>query len=258
MTKEYFEVSFTKNDTIKPESVKAGDIADVLKSIENIVVSQIYKKNPQLKKEPVILSLTNIRASSIDLQFHSPFPDVTLTAFEKLGQAIIKNDFSELPSASYEDFNTLVTFTRNQKCVAEFVHQNGRRNVIATITPDIRIVRPPALTGETTLYAKVVRTGGKEPKVELETVDGRTLFCDASIDITTKLGSKLYQTVGLVGKATWDIDLIYIEKFSIEEVLTYEEIPFNKAINELSEATKNYYSDIVDVDQYISKIRGTA
>lgn len=117
--------------------------------------------------------------------------------------------------------------------------------------------RPPALIGETTIYAKVIRVGGQKPKVEVETVNGDTLFCEASIDITTKLGTRLYQIVGLVGTAIWDSELNNIEQFSIKDVTEYANTSIKEAMNELSRLTKEYYSNIDDVEEYISEIRGS-
>ena len=144
------------------------------------------------------------------------------------------------------------------QCAAELSLNNGVRNLIAEITPDMKIERPPALKAETVIYARVVRVGGKEPRVEIETVDGKTLFCAATRDITTKLGTKLYQIVGLIGIAEWDIDLDNIEQFSIKDVTDYEKKPFKEAMDELAKATSPFYSDIANVDDYISKLRGSS
>ncbi len=141
--------------------------------------------------------------------------------------------------------------------MAELVHQDGKRKLIAVITPDTKIERPKPLRGDTTVYATIIRAGGVDPKVELNTINGRTLYCDAPYDITKLLGTKLYQMVGLIGIAEWDIDLNDIEEFTIKDVIDYEKIPFKDAIHELAEITKPYYADIGDVEKYISTIRGS-
>lgn len=251
---EYLEVDFSD---IKPIQIKAGDIANIITAIESMVESQIYQKNPNLKKEPLILSFTSIRSESIDLQFHSPFLKDTISVFQKVGQAINDNNYSGLSETTYKAIDTIAIFTRKHHSRVEFIHQNSKRNVIATITSDTILQRPPALKGETIVYARVIRVGGKEPKVEIETVDGNTLFCQAPIEIITKLGGKLYQIVGLIGSAEWGINLSDIEQFKITGVTDYERTSIKKAIDELAQATKEYYSDINDVEKYISNIRGS-
>lgn len=254
ISQEYLEVDFSD---IKPIQVKAGEIANIITAIESMVESQIYQRNPGLKKEPLILSFTDIRSDSIDLQFHSPYFKDTIAVFQKVGQAINDNNYSGLPEITYKAIDTIAGFTRKHHSRVEFIHQNSKRNVIATIPPDTVLSRPPALIGETTIYAKVIRVGGQKPKVEVETVNGDTLFCEASIDITTKLGTRLYQIVGLVGTAIWDSELNNIEQFSIKDVTEYANTSIKEAMNELSRLTKEYYSNIDDVEEYISEIRGS-
>jgi len=255
-SQEYIEISFSGNN-ISPDKVKVGDIADILKAIEVMIESQVYQKHPEIKKEQVIIGFTRIKSSSIDLQFRSPLPEITFPAFSEIGRGINQRDFSNLPSVSYKAFGIISAFTKKQQCTAELIHQDGKRKSIAVITPDIIIKRPQPLKGETIVYATVVRVGGKEPKVEIETINGCTLFCDAPYEVTKKLGTKLYQTVGLIGIAEWDLDLIDIEQFEIKDVIDYEQIPIKDAINELAKITRTYYSDIIDVEKYISSIRGS-
>jgi len=256
-TREYFEVNFKDNPDVRPETVKAGDIADILQTIESMVESKVFLANPQVKKDQIIVGFTNIRASSVDLQFYSPFKEITKNSFQDIGIAIKNKDFSTLPIPAYKTCNVISSFSKKYKCNAEFVHQNGRKIVLAVITPNTQIQKPPSLRGETTIYAKVVRVGGKEPKVEIETIDGITLFCDASLDVTTKLGTKLYQTVGLAGIAKWDYALNNVEEFSIKDVTEYERIPIKQTINELAKIASEYYTNITDVNKYISELRGS-
>jgi hypothetical protein len=256
VTREYFEVNFKDNKDVRPETVKAGDIADILTAIEAMVEFKVSKTIQQVKKDQVIIGFTNIRASSVDLQFYSPYKSAAKDSFEELGQAINTNNFSKLSIPSFKAGAIVSAFARKYKCDAEFIHQNSKRIVLAKITPNTKVERPSTLKGETTVYAKVVRVGGKEPKVEIETVDGFTLFCEAPIEIVTRLGGKLYQVVGLIGIAKWDYGLNNIEEFSIKDVTDYQRIPFKQAIDELSKITKEYYSDISDVKQYVSDLRG--
>lgn len=254
--REYFEVNFTENKDVRPETVKAGDIAEVIKTVESMVESKVLKNFPDIKRDKVVIGFTNIRASSVDLQFYSPYKDTAKSSFQEIGQAINNNNYSSLPEPSFKACGIISAFSKKYKCNAEFIHQNGKKIVLAKITQNTKIERPRPLKGETTVYAKVIRVGGKEPKVEIETVDNITLYCDAPFDVTKKLGTKLYQIVGLVGIAQWDFSLNNIESFSIKEITEYEKIPFKQAMDELSNVTREYYSNITDVDQYISELRG--
>lgn len=254
-SKDLIELKFFGGD-IKPENVKASEVADILKAVEDMVESRIFQDHPEISKEQVIIGLVNIKSDSLGLQFYSPI-EYAEHAFRELGNAVRTNDTISLPSKSRNALNNIVKFTRNKQCKTDLIISNENREVLVTITPETKIENPPLLKGETTVYAKVVRTGGKEPKVEIESVDGRTLFCDATLDITKVLGSKLYQFVGLIGVAEWDNELNNIEQFSIKDVSDYERVSIKDAIHNLAEVTKDYYAHIDDVEQHISNLRGT-
>ncbi len=251
------EFKFT-GEGIKPENVKASEVADVLKSVEDVIEASIFQDHPEIDKGQVIISLVNIKSESLGLQFRSPLPEYAQNAFRVLGHAVSSETTISLPPKSRSALSNIVRFTRNKKCTTDLIiASNGhRREVLATITPDTKIGKLPFLKGETTIYAKVFRTGGKEPRVEIETVDGQTLFCDAPLEITKLLGTKLYEVVGLIGVAEWDTELNNIEQFSIKDVTNYEKVSLKNAMNELGEHTRAYYSDIVDVEKYVSELRG--
>lgn len=134
---------------------------------------------------------------------------------------------------------------------------NGRRKVLATITPETTLARRAKLSGETTIYGQVIRVGGREPRVMVELLSGQTVFCDTNEDIAKKLGSRLYTTVGLFGVAQWDGESLKLEQFTIKDVTTYEELPLEDVMNQLAKAVGVYYGDVTDVEKYISDIRGS-
>ena len=255
-TENLIEISFSGKD-VKPSTVKASEIADILKAVENMVESQVFRDHPEIDKEAVIVSFVNIRASSVDLQFASPIPQIANKAFAYIGEAVTKQDYTKLPSSSFDALDTIMIFVRKRQCTAEFATLNGQRTVVAKITPDTNIIRTPMLTGETIIFGKVVRVGGRTPKVMVELVNGQTIYCDSGIDIARQLGSKLYSVVGLVGLAHWDAESLKMEQFAIKGLTAYEESPLTDAMNELAKIAGAYYSDINDVDKYIAGLRGS-
>lgn len=240
---------------INPASIKAGDIANVLLSIQSAIEAYVFKQHPEIDQEQVVIGLTNIRPDSIDLEFSSPIPDIVTEAFQRVGGAVATNDFSLLPNASFVALDELASFNRKHKCNTDFVIRNGSRKIVATITPETRFQKPKRLNGITTVYGKVIRVGGRTPRVMIGLLNGKTLFCETKQDIAESLGSKLYKTVGLTGKAFWDSSL-NIEDFTIQEVIPYEDKSFGEAIRILSESASSYYDDVADVDRFISEMRG--
>ena len=251
---ELIEIRLTGND-ILPENVRAGDIADILNSVEDMIESVVVKQQPQITKEDVVIGLVNIMPGSVRLQFTSQVPEQVFPAFEEIADAVARKRFEYLPSTSLKSLQAIASFTRKRNCLAEFITHDGTEKVLAQIAPDSEITRVPPLTGETVLYGQIIRVGGRTPKAMLETVDGQTVYCDVSRDIAQKLGEKLYLSVGLYGVAQWDPQTLSLEEFRIQEVTTYQGKPVVEAMGELSMLTASYYSDVADVDKYVSDIR---
>jgi hypothetical protein len=248
-------ITFT-GENIRPDTVKASELAEILRAVETMVESHVLRDHPEVQKEVVVVGLVKIKASSLDLQFSSEIPAWAIAAFQDTGQAVNDQDFSRLPSDTFDALDTLVSFTRKRQCIAKFITLNGKKDVIATITPEIEIRRKPLLTGETTIYGQVVRVGGRTPRVMLEMVDGQTIYCDATADMARTLGGKLYQVVGLIGIAQWNPETLVMNTFEIKAILPYEAGSFKEAMAQLAEMTKSYYADITDVPEYIANIRG--
>ena len=251
------EVRFAGED-VQPETVKAGDVAEMIQAVEKMVESSVTRDHPEIKRDQVIVGFVEIQSTSLTLKFSSLLPDVTMSAFQTIGDAIATNQFSQLPTSSLDGLDTIASFTRRRHCTTDFALLNGGRKVLVTMTPEIQITRLPLLAGDTTIYGQVVRVGGREPRVMVETVDGQTLYCDASVEIAKDLGERLYRTVGLFGLANWDAQTYTIEKFSIKGVTPYEGQPITEAMEELAKLVGSYYADVGDVERYIASIRGAA
>jgi hypothetical protein len=255
-SERFIEVSFSGTD-IKPASVKASDIAEILKAVEDMVEAQVFRDHPEIDREQVIVGFVNIKSESVDLQFVSPLQQIVFPIFQGIGEAVTTNDYRNLPAGSVDALDKIVTFSRKRQCVAELVTRNGHRKVLATITPDIVFEKRARLTGETTVYGRVVRVGGKEPKAMVELLSGQTIYCETTETIAKKLGTRLYTNVGLLGLARWDAESLKLEQFTITDVTPYEELPLEDAMNQLAKAVGTYYSDVSDVNKYIADIRSS-
>ena len=255
-SKSFIEVSFS-GEGVKPDSVKASDIADILKAVEDMVEAQVFRDHPEIDKEQVILGFVSIKGNSVDLKFVSPIQEIVFPIFRGIGQAVMTNDYRDLPPSSIDALDTIATFSRKKRCTAELVTTNGHREVLATITPKTVLEKRARLSGETTVYGRVVRVGGKDPRAMVELLNGQIVYCDTNEAIARELGSRLYTNVGLFGVARWDAESLKLEQFTINDVTPYEELPLEDAMNQLAKAVGMYYSDVTDVEKYISDIRGS-
>ena len=250
------EIKFT-GDGIRPENVKAGDVAEVIQGVESMVESCVARDHPDVDRTKVIVGLVEIQGASISLRFSSQLPDVTVSAFETIGQAVATSRFSQLPASALDGLDGIALFTRKRRCTADLILHNGHRKVLATLTPETQITRAPLLSGDTIIFGQVVRVGGREPKVMVETVDGHTIYCDASVDVARKLGERLYRVAGLFGLAHWDAQTLVLERFTIKDVTPYEDVSLTEAMQQLAKIAGPYYSGVDDVEQYIATLRGS-
>ena len=116
-----------------------------------------------------------------------------------LTSTISGGDFSKLPIKSVESLNKIVTYSKNRKCSVEFFTKN-KETPSATINPDT-IIEIPAdkyLEGNTTIYGRVERVGGKRPKVTLSFSNNTLLYCDVSEEMAIKLAHRLYTSPHVV------------------------------------------------------------
>jgi hypothetical protein len=243
---------------VSPRNVKAGDIADVIKAVEGMIESVIFKQRQvTLPKETPIVCLTRIDdAASIRLDFTSTVPQHVFPAFQTIATAINTGEFKDLPRASLNALEVLQQFTLKRNCVAKFVRRNGKTDVIAEITASTHIERGQSFKGETVLYGEIIRVGGREPAVMLQTFDGQVIFCKVPKDIALKLGEKLYRAVGLRGIAQWDAGTSSLEDFHVTHITAFEDRPIAEAMKDIAEIARRYYDDVTDADEYVSSIRG--
>lgn len=241
---------------ILPENIRAGELAEILSSIEDMLTALVTKEHPKLTKDDLLLGLVNIEGGSVHLQFSSQLPEITHPAFVKVTKSIKNRDFATLPPATIKSINNISSFVRKKNCEAEFISKNGKAKVLATITPDVNISPPGFLKGDTTLYGQIIRVGGRNPKAMIETAEGVTVYCDMeNEELARELGERLYMWVNVKGKATWDSLSLHLEDFRINEVEDFGGSAV-QAFEELTQIAGNYFKDIENVEGYVAHLRG--
>ena len=90
-----------------------------------------------------------------------------------------------------------------------------------------------------------------------ETVDGQTVYCTIENEqLARELGERLYTWVSVKGRAKWDARSLELEDFTVIAVEDYTRTAsILKAFSELSSIAGKYYSDVTDVEGYISDLR---
>jgi len=240
---------------IEPGLVRSRELADVLGSIEDMIASIIVREDQSIKKEDVVVGLTEISEGSIRLKFSSIKSIAVVSALMIAATAVNVGNYDKLPRSSVASLQKIASFARRNNCLAELMTLDPEQTV-AVISPETEINFRSPIIGETTIYGKILRVGGKTPKAMIETLEGEVIYCDLDIKLAKELGQRLYDLVSLSGVAKWDAHDLFLEDFHIKEIGGYEGKTISSAINELSVSIGKYFKDITDVTKYISEIRG--
>jgi len=252
---ELLELHFSGQD-ISPDSIRIGEIATILDAFEKVLLSIISQDHPTLTKDAITIGLHRVNEGSLGLQFTSRLPEVVTPAFHQAAQSIHLGVEDHLPPDSIPDFEKILSFVKRHQAQADFIVINGRAEKLATLTPDYEIPKPVFISGQTTVYGQIVRVGGVEPKVEVKLISGITIYCPFDVSLASRLGSLLYNTVGLNGEAHWNPRTYEIEEFRVTDIAPYKETPLVEAFQSISKIAGKYYDDIENVTGYIAGLRG--
>lgn len=251
---DILEIHFV-GENISPQNIRIGEIAVILDAIENVLLSVISKEHEGVTKEILTIGLHNVNAGSLRLQFTSKLPELVTPAFEQVAVSVRNRTVDSIPFESLNHFEKILSFVKRHQAQADFIIINGKSRSLATLTSDFELPKPVYITGKTTIYGEIVRVGGVEPKVEVKTISGETLYCPFEFELASQLGSLLYQLIGLDGDARWNTQNFEIEDFRVTGISNYRDIPLIEAFQSLSEIANNYYSDIEDVVAYVAELR---
>lgn len=242
-------------ENISPENIRIGEIAVILDSIENVLLSVVAKEHEGLTKDNLTIGLHSVNAGSLGLQFTSKIPELVIPAFEQVAVSITRGTVDAIPFESLAHFEKILSFVKRHQAQADFIVVNGKSKNLATLTSDFELPKPTYITGQTTIYGEIVRVGGVEPKVEVKTISGQTLYCPFEFELASRLGALLYQLVGLDGDARWNTHNFEIEDFRVTGISNFSDTPIVEAFQSLSEVAGVYFSDIDDVVSYIADLR---
>jgi hypothetical protein len=248
-------IRFTGNN-VQPGRIRSRELGDVIAAYEEAISAVVVRSHPELKAEQIIVGLVTIRHESVGLTFEAPLGEPVYQAAHRLVSAVHTQDWADLPWAALKSLRNVLKFVTRHQCAANFIVRHDDQSVAAVITSETAIPKATTLYGTTTLYAEVKRVGGIEPKVMLQTINGRTLYCDASAEIAKELGARLYDQVGVVGYAEWDYQTLEITDFEITEVLPYRHTSPVEAFRILRDEFGHHFDAIDDPEAWIHELRG--
>lgn len=250
-----FEISLS-GEGIYPESLRASELADILKSVEKTITSVAYQKDPSLNLDEFIVGLVQIEKGSAKLAFASSQSVLAKSSFEDVTEAVSKGKVYTLPNEAIEEVGKMADFSKKKGCVIEFRPELGKEPT-AFIEPDIDLglQKIPSYSGDTVIFGKLERIGGATPKARLRISDHEVVSCSLSHDLAKTLAFKLYEYVGLSGKATWNSATWSLVSFNVQSITDYEDGSIKGAFQELADAAGDAWTDVSDVTAYIRSLR---
>jgi hypothetical protein len=234
-----------------PELMGAGDLAELLQSLEQSVMPIVQRDSPQIPAESK-LALVSIGAGSINLGFS--YPAAYSKAFTLLGAKIDSGDISDLPERSRRGVIGLGKWCRARSLSLDM---NIGASKIASVTPELelRFETAPRILGTTELFGKVHSVvGGEKPSFKLRLTAGDLLSCSCGEDLARHAGRYLYRKVKVEGRAANNI--------ATGEICAFEATAIALAEHKVSEAfediRKEYGSvfDALNVDEFMKQVRG--
>lgn len=245
---------FTGGNTV-PVTVRARELANLITAIEDAVVSLAQNNAPNNKREELGLALTGVQDKSLGLLLDTLQPTAIRPSFLVLAKAVASQIFSALPIPTLDGLRAIQSFVKRRDCVAEFRIGDFTTEPIAVITAETRIQGVPRLTGTTTLYGRVTRVGGDEPKARIELSSGEKVSCAVTVDMAKELGRRLYDRVGLTGTAVWNAETWGIDGFTVTQIEGYIDRSPATVVKELRDRFGHYFDEIEDADTFVRSLR---
>jgi len=242
-----------RGDGVKPGLIRSKEIAEILESVEEIVVSEALRKNPELHRDDIIVGVFAIDDASIGLRFKTTFAAAVVSAFVSAAEAIERADFDYLSPQSLNSLKVLSSFSKRHSCDA--IIGSGIAEELAVISPNTVIPPPSYIFGQTEILGKVIRVGGKSPKAMLELTDGSSLYCEVPEDIAKQLGHQLYSLAKFEGSAKWNSKTLELEEFKINNVKDFPNKEPRDILSEISRIVGDTFSNITDVEDFVSSLR---
>jgi hypothetical protein len=250
-----FEVNLS-GEGIFPESIRASELADILKSIEKAVTAVATQADSSLDSTNFIIGLVQIEKGSARLAFSSSQPSIAKSSFNEVTNAVSQKKVYRLPQAAVEEVERMADFSKRKGCVIE-LRPDIQQAPTTFIQPDtdLGLQETPTFSSDSVVFGKLERIGGKKPMARIRISEHDALSCSISLDLAKTLATRLYENVGLTGRATWNTETWSLIAFNIHGITPYEGGPIKEAFRELAEAAGDAWADVEDVKTYIRSLR---
>jgi hypothetical protein len=250
---ERLKIKFTGNN-INPSKVSANEFAKVVASYENALLSVINKNNPA-RKGIDFISIVNVKHESLTIEAEPHTVDVKDAANE-INIAIKKNRVNKLPYDTIESLIVFQSFVNKYQCKVVLNGIEGVETAEITVDSDIKITDSLYFKGETTVYGKIMRIGGSEPRVRIKTDNGSSISVVTSKKNAKELSPNLYSRVGVKGVGKWKKETNELVEIKAKSFVVISDLPLTERLKGLSDLLSKYWINVENPDDYITSLRG--
>ena len=204
-------------------------------------------------RRPVAVSLSGLRLGSVCLILNlSP---TVVEAAARLKRAVATGDYANIPAAAVRELASLSELVVKRGWRAEIEGLTRGKAVVSAENP-VRPSEPRRYVGRTTVLAAVQSAGGVTPLATVRLVPGgRVVRVTGSQTIIKTLAGKLYETVRIDGRATWDAETDEVVALAADAVRPGPSGDPLAALRILAETTRSDW-DGVDADEFVRQLRG--
>lgn len=250
---EKLKIKFTGNE-IEPTKVTANEFAEIVSSYENALLA-VIKKNHPARQGIDFISIVNVRHESLTIEADPHTYDV-IEAANEINTAIKENKINKLPYDAIKNLVVFQSFVNKYHCRAILNGIDGVETAEINISTDIKITESLYYKGETTVYGKIIRIGGSEPKVRIQTDNGKYLSVVTSRKNAKELSPNLYSRIGIKGTGKWKKETNELVEIKAKSFVVISDLPLTERLKGLSNLLSKYWINIDNPDDYITTLRG--
>ena len=144
-----------KGEGVSPGLIRSKEIAEILESVEDMVIAEAMFAEPSLFKEDIVVGIVAIEDQSIGLKFVTTMAQFVIPAVLATAHAINNDSFESLTPNTIKSLHVISNFSKKHNCIA--IIGVGDQPEIATITPNTTIPSPTYIEGLSEIMGKVLR-----------------------------------------------------------------------------------------------------
>jgi hypothetical protein len=252
---DILELKFEGNG-VNPGSVKPHEIAELINSFEKSLLATIKQNNPEIDTENLLFTFESLKNESLGIGFKTiarsaaniDLKAIVIASFLGITAGFNEGNFSSLPLQAISHLKTFTKFSKRHECSGSFKHNN---QVISSFTgsTEINTDKVKWLKEETTIFGKLIDSGGENPNVHIKVSDDQTIIFKVSESEAKTLAARLYEKVAVKGIAKFNPKTLEIIEFKLIEITAYAPGKTLAAIKKLRSITNGFWDNFNTNDE---------